>query len=421
MKRFLKIAGILAGILLLLAVCLVAYVLASWDKRESRPAPTMKAPRDSATIARGEYIYRYTWQCWGCHNESNPQEPPSGGQLFDLTRIGPGFGLYYSRNITPDSATGIGAWEDGEIVQAFREGVRKDRQTLFPLMPVDWLHGISDEDALAIVAYLRSLPPVRKAVPPPVPSFAAKALRAFNVLSAMPAITGALVAPARGVNPEYGKYAATGLAGCADCHTPRDLSNGKFFMDSLFAGGTVPLGDPEGAPIISHAANLRATLTSGPGQWTEEQFITAVTSGMKPDGTVLSPQMPYATYKFLDSLDLRAMYAYFSSLPRMTRSVAPTRYAERVAGARGAEKGKLLFEGRCQSCHGKRGSGAPATKVKLTEVAASLSDADLHDFIASGQANLKMPSFARTLSPDELNDIIAFIRTWSSTGAAVPQ
>ena len=422
MKRFMKITAILVGFLAVLAAGLVVYVQVSWDKRNNRPAPKMAALHDSATVARGEYIYRYTWQCWSCHSEggSNPQGLPSGGQLFDLTKIGPGFGLYYSKNITPDSATGIGAWEDGEIVQAFREGVRKDRRTLFPLMPVDWLYRISDEDALALVAYLRSLPPVNKAVPPRSPSFAAKALLAFNVVSAMPVINGPIAAPPRGATTEYGKYAVTGLAGCADCHTPRDLNNGKFFMDSLFAGGTIPLGGPEGAPIISYSANLRAVLSSGPGQWTEEQFINAVTGGMRPDGTVLSPHMPYASYKFFDNEDLRAMYAYLSSLPRMVRDVPPTRYTDQVMAARGAARGRFLFGARCETCHGKRGSGSQATMAKLAEVAGSLSETDLREFISSGQANLNMPSFAKTLSNEELDDIIAFIRSWDSQVNSAP-
>ncbi|HTY58507.1 MAG TPA: c-type cytochrome [Bacteroidota bacterium] len=414
MKRLLRILGILVGVLALLAAGFVVFVQATWDNRDNRPAPAMVARHDSAAIARGEYIYKYTWQCWGCHVEggSDPSSPPSGGQLFDLTRIGPGFGKFYSRNITPDSATGLGTWADGEIVQAIREGVRKNRRALFPLMPVDWLHGMSDDDALSIVAYLRSLPPVRKEVPPSAPSFVAKALFAFHVVSAMPAIDGRLNAPRRGTTLEYGKYAATGLAGCADCHTPRDLKNGKFFMDSLFAGGTIPLGDAEGAPIVSYAANLRASLGQGPGQWTEDQFIAAVTTGMKPDGTVLSPHMPYAMYKFLDNEDLRAMYAYFSSLPRVARDVPPTRYTEQVRGARGPDRGNLLFGARCQACHGRLGAGAPATSVKLAEVAGSLSEAELRQFIGSGQASLKMPSFGKTLSSDELDDIVAFIQSW---------
>jgi mono/diheme cytochrome c family protein len=416
MKRLLKVMGYLVGALVVIIAGLAVYVQLSWDKRDNRPAPRMVAPHDSATIARGEYIYKNTWQCWSCHGdgESTLQGRPSGGKLFDLSDIGPGFGKYYSKNITPDSATGIGAWEDGEIVQAFREGVRKDRRVLFPLMPVDWLHRISDGDALAIVAYLRTIPPVRKAVPPAAPSFIAKALFAFNVLAAMPAITSPVVAPPKGVTAEYGKYAATALAGCADCHTPRDLKNGQFFMDSLFAGGTIPLGAPEGAPIVSYAANLSVILGAGPGQWTEQEFIAAATSGMRPDGTVLSPHMPYATYKFLDTEDLRAMYTYFSTLARVKRDIEPTRYSAQVKAVRGADRGRLLFEARCQTCHGVRGTGTPSTSVKLQEVAASLSDADLAEFIASGQLDLKMPSFAKTLTDEDRKDILGFIRTWNA-------
>ncbi|HTO93498.1 MAG TPA: c-type cytochrome [Bacteroidota bacterium] len=412
MKRFLKIAGFLVGALLVIALALTMFVQLTWDSRNSRPVPALAARRDSASIARGQYIYLNTWQCWGCHSNGGATAPPAGGRTFDLSRTGPGFGVFYSRNITSDSATGIGAWSDGEIVQAIREGVNRDRRVLFPIMPVDWLHKISDEDALAVVAYLRSLPPVRNAVPQAAPSFVAKALFAFGVVSAMPPIDGGVQAPPTADSVAYGRYAATALAGCADCHTPRNLQNGKFYLDSLFAGGTIALGEPEGEPLVAYAANLRAILAQGDGQWTEEQFATAVTSGMRPDGTVIAPHMPYPMYKFLKGNDLHAIYTYLTSLTRIARTSPQPRYPEWVSAARGLKRGEYLFQARCQPCHGSRGTGTPATAVRLAEVAGSLSGSDLHDFISAGQLNLKMPSFGKTLNSDELNDIIAYIQSW---------
>ena len=151
MKRVLRIIAVIFTLLVIVLLGLAVYVLAAWDRLDERKPPQMTARRDSAAIARGEHIFKDTWQCWGCHASpaSDGNSVPSGGQKFDLRKTGPGFGIYYSRNVTPDSATGIGAWTDGEIVQAIREGVRRDRHMLFPLMPVDWLKGLSDEDALA--------------------------------------------------------------------------------------------------------------------------------------------------------------------------------------------------------------------------------------------------------------------------------
>src|SRR5882762_5594444 len=162
-KRILKILGWVVGTIVALLLVLVVYVEVSWDAKDSRPAPNLKAKTDSATIARGEYIFKYQAQCWGCHNSPTRDTSlgpdggfgaPVGGLLFDISDIGPGFGKWYSRNLTPDLETGLGGWTDGEIVQALREGLSKDRTTFFPIMPVDWYNGMADEDVLAVVAYL---------------------------------------------------------------------------------------------------------------------------------------------------------------------------------------------------------------------------------------------------------------------------
>jgi mono/diheme cytochrome c family protein len=416
MKRAFKVIGGLVAVLLVLLLACSAYVLAVWDRPNDRPAPEMAARHDSAAVARGEYLFKVTWQCFGCHQSGAPDAdaPPGGGKVFDLRSTGPGFGIYYSRNITPDSATGIGSWTDGQIVQAIREGVNRDRRTLFPIMPVDWLKDLSDEDALAIVAYLRRIPPVRNAVPSREPSFFAKALLALNVIKPIPPIARPIVAPPRGVTIDYGRYMATAGAGCADCHTPRNLQNGQFYVDSLFAGGSIAFGEAEHGPVISYARNLRPSQTDQFGRWTEEQFIAAVTAGFRRDSTALVPQMPYAQYKFLAPEDLRAIYLYLQSLPPMRRTTPPIRYSSALESVGGAERGKMLFEARCQSCHGDKGMGVRVTSVRLAEAVLLYTDEDLRNFVQEGQVDLKMPAFRKTLSRNDLDDIVAYIRTWRS-------
>lgn len=412
MKPLLKWLGwLVLGLVVLLGV-LALYVQLTWNKADGRPAPQVTAPHDSATVARGEYIFKYAWKCWGCHASGDGNAPPSGGRAFDLRSVGPGFGVFYTRNLTPDSATGLGSWTDGEIVQAIREGVRKDRQVLFPLMPIEWLNGISDRDVLAVVAYLRSLPPVSNRVPERQVSFVAKALMAFNIIKPMDPVTTPIVAPPPGKTVEYGRYVASNLAGCADCHSPRNLQNGKFYLDSLFAGGSIAFGKIEGAPVFAYARNLRPERGSGAHEWTEEEFLQTVTTGVRPDTTVLTPYMPYPYYKFMTEEDLGAIYVYLRSLAPIKRDVPPPGVSADFVQARGVARGTLLFRIRCSECHGKEGAGALPTNVKLAEVVSSMTDDDLRDFVASGQMNLKMPTFRKTLTPEELNDIIAYIRTW---------
>ena len=413
-KRIFKILGWVVGIVVILLLILGVYVQLRWDAKDGRQAPDLKAPTDSASVARGEYIFKFQAQCWGCHkNESGDANTlPNGGLLFDLTDAGPGFGKWYSRNLTPDVETGLGGWTDGEIVQALREGVRKDRTTLFPIMPVDWYHGMADDDALAVVAYLRSLPPVKNRVPDNEPSFVAKALFTFKLMKPKEPITTPVTAPPRGLTPEYGRYLSNNLADCADCHTPRNLQDGQFYLDSLFAGSSFAFGGGEQEPILSYARNITPDKETGIGDWTEEQFMTAVTMGVRPDGTVLIPHMPYAYYKSWSPEDLRAVFVYLKTLPARTRTVPPNELDPRLKTVQGPERGKRLFVARCQICHGQNGGGAQPTNVKLAEVSASLSDQDLTDFIKAGNLDLKMPPFGKTLTQEELIDLVAFIRTW---------
>jgi mono/diheme cytochrome c family protein len=420
-KRVLKILGWVAGILAGLIAILFLFVQLRWDAGDGRLAPSLIAPADSATLARGEEIFKYQAHCWSCHGTpgSRDRMVPSGGMPFDLSKIGPGFGTFYARNLTPDLETGIGGWTDGEVVQALREGLRKDRSPLFPIMPIDWYHGMADNDVLAVVAYLRTLPPVKNAVPRREPSFIAKALFTFGVVKPKEPVDAAVVAPPRGVTVEYGRYLSNNVADCADCHTPRDLNDGHFFLDSMFAGGSIPFGGGAEGPIFVYARNLTPDRETGIGAWTGEHFLNAVTSGMRPDGTVLAPIMPYSNYKFWAPEDLQAVYAYLKTLPAVRRTTPAIEYESSLMAAHGAGRGKLLFEARCQACHGENGSGAPATKVTLAEVAPGFTDADLAEFVKEGQLNLHMPAFGRSMNEGELADLIAFVRTWEKNAERV--
>ena len=409
--RFLAWAiGSIAALVLLA----VAFVQLRWDAKVGRAAPHMVAPRDSAAVARGEYIYKFGALCWGCHasGPADANAPPAGGVAFDLRTTGPGFGIWYSPNITPDSTTGIGAWSDGEIVQAIREGIRRDRTAMFPLMPIDWFSGISDDDALALVAYLRSVPPVAHKVPEQDPSFMAKALFAFGVLKPNPAITTPVASPPRGITAAYGKYVACNLALCMDCHTPRNLRDGKFFLDSLGSGSTIDFGGSAGDPLVSYARNITPDQGTGIGDWDEARFMQAVTAGIRPDGSVLDPHMPYPWFKSLTTDDLDAIYVYLKTLDPIRRPAMGTHYSAEFAAAQGIDRGRLEFIGRCQACHGQDGRGAQPTQVKLADVVSSLSDRDLNEFIRGGAVNLRMPAFGQTLHDDEIADLVSFVRSW---------
>ncbi len=121
-------------------------------------------------VARGEYL---TWisACNDCHtpgtfyNAADMSRKLAGSELG---WVGP-WGTSYARNLTPDMETGIGSWSEDDIVKALRTGQRADGSMLLPPMPWPMYGHMTDEDAYAVAAYLKSLPPVSHKVPDPKP------------------------------------------------------------------------------------------------------------------------------------------------------------------------------------------------------------------------------------------------------------
>lgn len=124
---------------------------------------------DAARLERGRYLARIM-DCGGCHTPGSLAGKPDEGRQLAGSDIGfgiPGLGVFYPRNLTPDIDTGLGGWSERDIVQAVRTGVRPDGRELAPAMPWRSYAALSDADAMALAAYLKSLKPVRNEVPAP--------------------------------------------------------------------------------------------------------------------------------------------------------------------------------------------------------------------------------------------------------------
>ena len=129
---------------------------------------TLPAGAESA-VKRGEYLIRIM-DCVGCHTDGALVGKPDSALFLAGSKIGfgiPGLGIFYPPNLTPDQETGLGQWSETEIIAAIRAGVRPDGRELAPAMPWRSYAALTDADAQAVVAYLKSLPPVRFAAPPP--------------------------------------------------------------------------------------------------------------------------------------------------------------------------------------------------------------------------------------------------------------
>jgi len=178
---------------------------------------------------------------WVCHSDvgsENPEGAQIGGTKFDLSGVGPGLGMYFASNLTPDQETDIGSWSDGELVRAIREGVDREGKMIFPIIPYQFYHGLSDGDALSLVAYIRSLDPVSHAVSENQYSFMAKALAGIRMVKPEFAVTEKITAPGQGPTAEYGEYLAWHASGCAECHVLRVRDRRLEIGPPLLSGNT---------------------------------------------------------------------------------------------------------------------------------------------------------------------------------------
>ncbi len=261
------------------------------------------------SVERGYYLVNVVAGCGDCHTPVGPDHQPlpgmllAGGQEFNEL---PAFDVF-SPNLTPDPDTGIGNWTEDDIVRAIREGHTPEDETLGPPMPVMVFNNLSDEDAHAIAAYLKSIPAVHNVVPEPV----------YNIpLPDYPPAAGT-PAPSPDNLVAYGRYLVTAVAGCLDCHTQQN-PDGTPNMAMLGAGG-MPFAElPNG---VVRSANITGDADTGIGNWTDEEIATALTTGRTPDGALLYPAMPYNNLQNLTQVDLDAIIAFIRTLPPVANQV----------------------------------------------------------------------------------------------------
>src|SRR5215212_8645167 len=168
MKTFLKVVGGIA--LVVLALVAGALTWLTMKKPAMHPASSEKVEATPERLARGKYLAENVTNCVDCHSDHTPAyafpiKPGTEGQggfVFDKNIGFPG--VVAAQNITPDPETGLGKWTDGEILRAIREGVDRNGDALFPIMPYVHFRMLSDEDAKSIVAYIRTLQPIRNQV-----------------------------------------------------------------------------------------------------------------------------------------------------------------------------------------------------------------------------------------------------------------
>ena len=256
-------------------------------------------------IEKGKYIFHASGGC-SCHTDTKND----GAFLAGGRPINTPFGTFFGTNISPDPATGIGKWTDEDFVRAMTKGLSPEGNHYFPVFPYTSFHNITQEDLIALKAYLFSLPPVNKKnishnlILP----FGRQALLMIwkNVVwSPLPFISN----PEQTKNWNRGAYIAQALAHCGECHTPRNLLGGlKTYLH--FSGSKE---GPEG----ELAPNITPHKITGIGDWTKVDISYFLETGMKPDGDYTQGLMAEVIehgYYYLKVEDLDAVAEYLISL-----------------------------------------------------------------------------------------------------------
>ena len=295
----------------------------SCNNSSDKPAEDTAADSIQQVIKHGEYLATNVAMCMHCHSQrdftkyagpTTAGTEGAGGQLFDEK-----FGLpgkIYSKNITPDNETGIGTWTDDELLRAITQGISKNGDTLFPLMPYPNYNRIAKEDLLSIIAYLRTLKPIKNKVPERQLMMPIAAAYPGQYLQA--SVDGN-AKPSGGDIVKYGEYLIT-MADCGTCHSP--LTPQGPDMSRMYAGGYLF----ELASNKVQSANLTSDSATGIGSWTEERFLNKFLPYRKEESYNIDPGkqntvMPVIEIAGMKDSDLKAIYAYLRTVKPITNLV----------------------------------------------------------------------------------------------------
>jgi mono/diheme cytochrome c family protein len=298
MKKFFKWLGIVLASLLALVVILFFSLVtkgsASANQTFNVPVENVVIPTDAASIANGEHWVKV--ECKGCHHADL-----SGGAFFEAP-----FGYLDAKNLTAGKGGAGAEFKDQDWIRAIRHGVNPENHSLM-IMPAMNFWYYSDKDLGDIIAYVKSLPPVDKETREPHFNLVGRAMLGAGMFGNDVVVAQVIQHntrpdfPPAGVTVDYGNYIVH-VSGCRDCHGP-NLSGGKSADPSS-----------KNAPNLTPGGELNT--------WQEADFIKTVRTGVTPSGHQLDPvQMPWDLFKNFSDDELKAIFMYLKSLPKLETTV----------------------------------------------------------------------------------------------------
>lgn len=399
----------LGGLLALLVVLFLAGCALAFRPPLAEVATPAPASFDAALVRQGAQLATLG-NCIGCHTAA------SGNGFAGGQPVPTPFGTVYATNITPDRATGIGAWSEDAFRRALRAGVARDGHLLYPAFPYNHFTHLQDADIHALYAYLMTRDPVHAVAP---------RNRLVFPLQFRPLIAGWNLlylrsgprAPTTAQNAQWnrGAYLADALAHCGACHTPRNRLGGED-EQRLFAGG-------EAEGWIATALDAQSP---SPVPWTRAALAAYLRSGLVADHAMSAGPMQDVVRSLaeVDPADVDAIAGYLAA----QLQPAPPGHAAREQAARARALGSLpvdtqpgarLYADNCASCHdGGRGLSSNSALQLSLAVALYLPDARnlLHIVregirpVAGGPAGRWMPPFEGTLDDAQLVTLAGWLR-----------
>ncbi len=408
---------ILVGILVLVLVVIVgAAVFFFWPEGEERVTASADLPQGPALIERGRYLATAA-DCVACHTAPGGKQY-AGGLPFKLP-----FGTIYAPNITPDKDTGIGNWTDADFVRSLHRGVGRNGEMLYPAFPYDAYALMSTDDALAIKAYLFTLPAVHAPTPATQLAFPYSQrylMRAWRLLF----VPGHPFQPDASKPADWnrGDYLVEALDHCGECHTPRNalygLDNGHKFAGAVTEGW--------------EAYNITSDRNSGIGAWSDAQVASYLSQGYADGRGAASGSMADAvehSLRFLKPDDIHAMVAYLRTIPPQKTEAGPpvtldppavkvsTAYSPAPDESHANALGLQIFQGACASCHGWNGQGLEHANAALLGSqtvndphATNLLQVVLHGaHITTSGGDAFMPAFGASYSDPEIAAVANYV------------
>ncbi len=302
-------------------------------------AGAQAADTEYAQIQRGHELVN-AGDCVACHTTKDGT-PFAGGRAIQTP-----FGIVFSPNITPDQATGIGAWSQDDFYRAMHNGVRPDGALLYPAFPYPYFTKMTRDDVNAVFAYLRTLPAVRnerRANKLPFPLNQRFAMRGWNLLFFEPGTYQPN--PHKSAEWNRGAYLVQGPGHCGGCHTPKNALGADETSQALLGGAVQNWFAPK----------IAGNMHDGTGSWSVDDIAEYLKTGRnKHSGAagLMAEVVENSTSK-LPEADLRAIATYIKDVDGGSTPTAATP-DKNVMTAGGA-----IFADSCSGCHQADGRGVP--------------------------------------------------------------